>query len=310
MSECALASTSRRRIFSAPVMASCATCSRSCCLADCTSCWICALAAATRRSPSVLACSFDSSTRSCAAFSAAATISWARARASLRSFSVCFCASASDERPRSASARPSAIVLVRASTLERKSGQANLTVNQMNRAKTIACTTIVKLRFICGVPLGSCDGRLAERRGERVRESEEHREADADDERGVDQAEQQEDLGLELGHELRLARRAFEEAAAHDAHAHARAERAEADHQADADAGVSLDHRQQLEFCVHLLLSFPIGSAVLSKRLVTFVRHLYVDDGQHHEDVGLQQHDQDVEDRPAPAQEDRDEAAD
>src|SRR5688572_16495408 len=254
MSECALASTSRRRIFSAPVMASCATCSRSCCLADCTSCWICALAAATRRSPSVLACSFDSSTRSCAAFSAAATISWARERASPRSFSVCCCASASEERPRSACARPSAIVLVRASTFDRNIGQASFTVNQMNRAKTIACTTIVKLRFMKR-PLGFATWRLAERRGEGVREGEEHREADADDERGIDQAEQQEHLGLQLGHELGLARGALEEAAAHYAHAYARAERAQADHEADAHAGVGLDHREQLKFCVHRRLS-------------------------------------------------------
>ena len=32
------------------------------------------------------------------------------------------------------------------------------------------------------------------------------------------------------------------------------------------------------------------------------VRHRQVDDGEHHEDEGLQQHDQDVEDRPARAQ--------
>ena len=48
--------------------------------------------------------------------------------------------------------------------------------------------------------------------------------------------------------ELGLARRGFEEAAAHDAHADAGAERAQADHEADADAGVGLDHGEQLKF--------------------------------------------------------------
>jgi hypothetical protein len=67
-----------------------------------------------------------------------------------------------------------------------------------------------------------------------------------------------------LGHELGLARGAFEEAAAHDAHAHARAERAQADHEADADAGVGLDHGEQLEF-FHLF--FPFAD-VLKLRLV------------------------------------------
>src|SRR5688572_1397394 len=159
------------------------------------------------------------------------------------------------------------MVFVRASTFERKSGHAYLTVNQMNRLKTIACTTIVKLRFM-RVPCRELRRCLAERRRERVREREEHGEAHADDERGVDQAEQQEDLPLQLRHELWLARGTFEEAAAHDAHADTRAECPEADHQADADAGVSLDHRQQLEFCVHRSLSFPFGSAgVVSKRV-------------------------------------------
>jgi hypothetical protein len=91
-------------------------------------------------------------------------------------------------------------------------------------------------------------GRVSGPCEQRVGEREEHREAHADDERGVDQAEQQEHLRLQLGHELRLARGALEEAAAHDAHADARAERAEADHEADADAGVGLDHGDQLEF--------------------------------------------------------------
>jgi hypothetical protein len=69
-----------------------------------------------------------------------------------------------------------------------------------------------------------------------------------DDERGVDQAEEQEDASLQRVGELGLARRRLEEAAAHDAHADAGAGGAQADHQADADTGIGLDHGEHLEF--------------------------------------------------------------
>jgi hypothetical protein len=86
---------------------------------------------------------------------------------------------------------------------------------------------------------------------------EQHRDAEADDERRVDQPEQQEYLRLQLRHQLRLACRAFQEARAHDADADARAERAKADHQADADARVGLDHRDELHL-VHCFLPFGL----------------------------------------------------
>jgi hypothetical protein len=97
-----------------------------------------------------------------------------------------------------------------------------------------------------------------ERREQRVGEREEHREADADDVRRVDQAEQQEDLRLQLRHQLRLARGAFQEARAHDADADARAERAQADHQTDPDGGARLDHRQQLHIFHVAFLSVAV----------------------------------------------------
>src|SRR5258708_12202802 len=143
-----LGSTLGGRTFSAALTARLATCSRSFCLADCTSWSICALADKTRRSPSVLACDFDSSMRRVADFSAAATISWARARASRRSPSVCFCASASEERPRSASARPSAMSFCRSSIFLRTIGQTHLTETMMNRKNVTAWANNVTLRFI------------------------------------------------------------------------------------------------------------------------------------------------------------------
>src|SRR6185295_612749 len=106
-------------------------------------------------------------------------------------------------------------------------GQTNFIVKPMKATKTIACATSVKLRFM--LPSAKCA--LAERRRERVGEGEEHRDAQADDERGVDQAEQQEHLALQRVGQLRLARRGFEEAAAHDADADARACGAKADHE-------------------------------------------------------------------------------
>src|SRR5918992_1612895 len=98
----------------------------------------------------------------------------------------------------------------------------------MNAMKTAACAKSVRLMFM----LASARARLAERRGERIGECEEHRDSQADDERGVDQTEEQKYLSLQRVGELRLARRRLEEAAAHDAH---------------ADARVSLHHREQLE---------------------------------------------------------------
>src|SRR5205814_6227366 len=81
----------------------------------------------------------------------------------------------------------------------------------------------------------------------RIGESEEHRETHADDERRVDEAEEQENLALQLRHELGLARSAFQEAARHDADADASAQRTQPDHEADADARVRLDLREHLK---------------------------------------------------------------
>ena len=67
---------------------------------------------------------------------------------------------------------------------------------------------------------------------ERIGGREPQRDADADDERRVDQAEQQEDLGLQHVHQLRLARGGLDVLARHDAHADAGAQRADTDDQA------------------------------------------------------------------------------
>jgi hypothetical protein len=134
-------------------------------------------------------------------------------------------------------------------------------VNQMNAAKAIACMISVRLMFIAMLSVGARRLRLVDDGQQRIAESEEHGEADTDDERRVDQAEQQKHLRLQLWHELGLPRGAFEEARAHDADADAGAERAEADHEADADAGIRLDQRQQLQFGVHgLSLSLRVNA--------------------------------------------------
>src|SRR5258706_8212215 len=228
-SECAFASTSRRRIFSAPATASAATLSRSCSRARDTSCAISDFAAAFSRLPSSFAALRASSTSCAARFSACARISVARARAWCTASSAWRVEVSSERRPCSAAARPSAMVFWRASMARSMCGQMNFTLDQIKLANTIACATSVKLRFMPPSP----SKRLAERRRERVGEGEEHRDAQADDERGVDQAEQQEHLALQRVGELGLARRGLEEAAAHDAHADAGAGGAEADHEAD-----------------------------------------------------------------------------
>src|SRR5258708_24707128 len=144
------------------------------------------------------------------------------------------------------------MVFCRVSMARSMCGWMNFSVNQMKAVKTMARATSVKLRFMLP-PRGL---RSAERGGERIGEGEEHRDAQADDEGGVDQAEQQEHLALQRVGELGLARRRLEEAAAHDAHADAGARRPQTDHEADADTGVGLNHRQQLKF-VHLV--FPLS---------------------------------------------------
>src|SRR5881394_2781632 len=239
----ALASTSRRRIFSAPATASEATRSRSCSRARVTSWAISALAAAFSRLPSSLAALRASSTICEPRFSAWAMMSAARLRASLIASSACLVEVSSERLPCSAAARPSAIVFCRVSMARSMCGQMNFIVKPMKVTKTMACAISVKLRFMR--PSAGC--RSAERRGERVGEGEEHRDAQADDERCVDQAEQQEHLALQRVRQLGLARRRFQEAAAHDAHADAGAGGAEADHEADTDSGIGLHHREQLK---------------------------------------------------------------
>src|SRR5712692_2442320 len=102
-------------------------------------------------------------------------------------------------------------------------GQTNFTVNQMNAANVMTCANRVRLMFM------TCSSLLAESGGQRIGEGEEHGDAQADDERRVDQAEQQEHLALERVGELGLARGRLEEAAAHDAHADAGAGGSQAD---------------------------------------------------------------------------------
>src|SRR5688572_3055467 len=139
----------------------------------------------------------------------------------------------------------------------------NFAVIQMNTANVTACANNVRLMFMTprpSEPSGSYDGK------QRIRDREPHRETYADDERRVDQAEQQENLGLQRGDQFGLARAGLEEAAAHDADADAGSGGAEPDHEADADGGVRLDHAEYLNL-VHSS-SFPlkavVGDCVLS----------------------------------------------
>src|SRR5690349_2949880 len=145
---CALASISRRRIFSAPATASAETCSRSASLARAT-CWsMSALAAARMRSASARAAAFASSSICASRFSAEAMISPTRPRALASSSPARLPAASSSCFPRSPAARPSAIVFWRCSIARIRGGQMNLTQNQMKSAKARACAISVKLRFM------------------------------------------------------------------------------------------------------------------------------------------------------------------
>src|SRR5437867_8669116 len=198
---------------------------------------------------SARASAFACSMASLLSFSPCATMSEARDLASVRISATRFSAFARLCRPSSPAARPSAICFWRFSIARISGGQMNLAVNQMNTPKATACISSVRLMFITA-PSGRNrrSGGLLESGGnERITERKQHRQTHADDERGVDQAEQQEYLGLQRGDHLWLPRCSLEEARAHDAHADARAECSQADDEADADAGECLDLRDQLQ---------------------------------------------------------------
>src|SRR5581483_10193546 len=76
---------------------------------------------------------------------------------------------------------------------------------------------------------------------ERVREHEEEREGDADEGDRIEQCRDNEHPGEQRRRELRLARHAFEEAAAEDAETDCRAERARAENDAAREHGHGLD---------------------------------------------------------------------
>src|ERR1035437_6597881 len=125
--------------------------------------------------------------------------------------------------------------------------------------------------------MGNCNN------GEKgVAECEQHGKTDADNEGSVDQAKQQEHLGLQRIHQFRLAGGGFEEARAHDTDADTGASGPEADDEADTNAGKGLNLGQILEF-VHLC-SFRtygwLGGTYLLKQLiesVAFMCHRDID---------------------------------
>jgi hypothetical protein len=82
-------------------------------------------------------------------------------------------------------------------------------------------------------------GRLAIWRQERVGGGEPQRDTGADNERSVDQAGQQEHLGLQFVHQLGLACSCFEVLAAHDADADTGADGAQTDDQAGGQSDKS-----------------------------------------------------------------------
>ena len=104
-------------------------------------------------------------------------------------------------------------------------------------------------------PWDALPAALLDRREQGIGEREEHADPESYDERRVDQAQQEENARLQLGHQFGLARCALEEAARHDADADARPGCSQPHHETDADAGVGLDHRQKLKFFHYDFLS-------------------------------------------------------
>src|SRR5688500_1190706 len=194
-------------------------------------------------------------------------ISLAFARAALSSSLTLSCAWARFFCALSAAARPSAIFCWRSSMAFINGGQMNLTVNQMRiandsiwpskvifgfmscpadrsaprRHAEVLLATHGSARLPCVVPVRSTARGVGDRGGERIGEGEHHRHADADQERRVDQAGEQEHAAGQHRREFGLAGDGLEELRTHDADAERSAHGAEADDEADAEGGEGLD---------------------------------------------------------------------
>ena len=89
---------------------------------------------------------------------------------------------------------------------------------------------------------------LRQRAEQRVGEREQHGQADADEERRVDEAGEQEHAALQHRGQLGLAGGGLEELRAHDADADAGADGAQADDEADAESDVTLNGCDRFHF--------------------------------------------------------------
>src|SRR5579864_5556581 len=168
----------------------------------------------------------------------------ARSRASRTMASTLSRASARDCSPFSAAASPLAMRASRSFIWPRIIGQTNRIVNQISRMNTIICTIRVRLMFTAWSPAcASCAGsvRRVQRAEERVGEGEEQREADADHRDRVQEARHHEHLDAQHRQQLRLTRRALDEAPAEDAETDCGARRAQPEDDADRQHGHGLD---------------------------------------------------------------------
>src|SRR5215472_13439937 len=170
----------------------------------------------------------------------------ARSRASRTMPSALSRAWDSSFSPSSAAASPWAILRWRSSIALRIGGQIHFIVMRMSVANTIICTTSVRLMFTVRISRRPKTGRSRSvrrlyRAEERIREGEKQREADADHRYRVQQARDQEHLHAQHRQQLRLARRAFDEAATENAEADRGAQCAHAKDDADGQHSHGLD---------------------------------------------------------------------
>src|SRR6516225_2104643 len=245
-SACARASISRPRSLLAAPTAMPATSRRRLSLARVVSSSICCCADARMRAPSVLAAPLACSISSLARCWAWSMIWLARSRASRMMASALSRAWDSSFSPSSAAASPCAILRWRSSIALRIGGQIHFIVMRMSVANTSICTTSVRLMFTVRIsrgqePVGKRSVRRLYRGEERIREREEQREADADHRHRVQQARDQEHLHAQHRQQLRLARRALDEAATENAEADRGAECTHAKDDADGQHGHGLD---------------------------------------------------------------------
>src|SRR3989338_5069386 len=251
------------------------------------------------RSPSILAFALSASMISLARFSALTMISPAFSLASRKISAERLAASSRSCFARSASAKPSAICFLRCSSAAMIGGQTNFMQNHTNSANMIVCARRVALMFMQATFLELYVVAYDElsHRKQNI-----HCNTNCNHRHRIDQAHHHEKLGAQHRDEFRLTGSAFQKATAQNTDTDSRAKRSQTHHQRSGDIQQCICHFHFFLLLIKVKFSKTVFNDV---DLVMFlVCHIHINDGQRHEDEGLQRDNQDMENCPAQRQQD------